>query len=471
MDMQLRLAVLSLVLAAGCASDVDLELDREAEASSSIGVLRSARVFAGSGDLRVMGTAWHPASLVIAGGDFSGTTDLGTGPVSHDGYRAGFAAAYDAATGEPVWSRVFAGSAATDVSYHVTHSGVMDVAIAFDGTFLAAGSFGRTVDFGTGPIESTDGCDDGVIARYTDDGDPLEPFVLPRSPLYAVAAMPDGGLVTCGYEVVAACPWLDGGGAPNQGFVARLSPAGEVLWKHHIGPQATATAVATTAAGDVLVHGVFSGRAAVGDLALDDGTGADMFIARISADGQPRWLRGCIAGSLESSCSHDAGFAVRGERVFMVANALGEVAFAGQQIPALGAYQQMFLAELDDNGEAQIVMVSDAAVGRSIAVRAEPFEIVVSGDGNADGAAAGPYVGVLAGGTTLVSQRGMSIPPLGWGQAWDVAVGPGGELAVVGAFHGNADFGDGPVRAETDEEDEGDDGFLAIYDRDVVELR
>jgi hypothetical protein len=62
----------------------------------------------------------------------------------------------------------------------------------------------------------------------------------------------------------------------------------------------------------------------------------------------------------------------------------------------------------------------------------------------------------------------MSISPYGSGQAWDVAVGPAGELAVVGAFHGAADFGDGPVRAETDEHDEGDDGFLAIYDRDVV---
>jgi hypothetical protein len=58
----------------------------------------------------------------------------------------------------------------------------------------------------------------------------------------------------------------------------------------------------------------------------------------------------------------------------------------------------------------------------------------------------------------------MSAPELSWGIAWDVAVAPSGEIALVGAFHGEADFGNGPVRSETD-----DGGFVAIYDRDKVD--
>lgn len=78
-------------------------------------------------------------------------------------------------------------------------------------------------------------------------------------------------------------------------------------------------------------------------------------------------------------------------------------------------------------------------------------------------------LGLLSGGTTLVSARGMSTGELSWGIAWDVATSPAGEIALGGSFHGDADFGDGPVHAETDAEGEGRDGFIAIYDREAAD--
>lgn len=463
MDMERSVAALLLALAAGCASDVDLQLDREAEASSSIGVLRFARVLGGAGEVQVDAIAWHPASRVVVGGTFTGTTDLGTGPVVAPRHTMGFVAAYDAMTGEPAWTQAFSGSGATC-------AGVSDMVVTDSGIVYAVGGFTGTVDFGTGPIDSADGCSDGFVARYAADGTALTPFIIPQASLYGAATTSDGGVVTAGYEVLSQCPWLEGGNAPTSWFLARLDPSGRIRWKLDLGEAATAERVATSPEGDVLVRGGLFGQLQLGEHSVSAARsyGSDSFVGRFSPDGNPRWLTSCVRTDDGSSCNDygtvtlsPTGRAFSIETFRSRVNLGGTSVETGQRDTELGS---TYIAELGTTGEPMNPMVLDGVTGRAIVVRDDPFEIVLAGDGAADAETGGAYVGILADGSELVAARGTSS-----GQAWDVAVGPAGELAVVGAFHGNADFGDGPIRAETDEHDEGNDGFIAIYDREVVE--
>jgi hypothetical protein len=480
MDMQHRAATLALVLATGCASDVDLHLGLQGDGpdsgpgvSSSVGPLRAARVLSGPGEVRVIGVAWHPESLVIAGGDFDGTTDLGNGPVDGGQYSMGFVVAYDPANGETIWSHAFTGSSATDASYQLTTSDVMDIAVATDGAILAIGSFGRTIDFGTGPVESTDGCHDGVIARYAADGTALEPIILPRSPLHAVAPMPDDGAVVSGYEVLSDCPWLGGDAAPVDSFLARLASDGHVAWRVSLGDAAHVERITTTSAGDVYVHGTFTGQLTFGDRSIASvySFGIDSFLARFSPDGDIVSLLGCLRTSEDGGCRPGETATTASGRVVALGTFARRVEMGGVELETGSPDSDetaSYIVELGDSDMPQVLAIVDGPVGQAVRVREDPFDLVVAG-ANSYGDQTGPYVAVLSEGTTLVSARGMSGPELSWGTAWDVATGPAGEIALVGGFHGDADFGDGLVHAETDAEDEGDDGFVAIYDRQVVE--
>ncbi|MCB9756375.1 MAG: hypothetical protein H6713_41175 [Myxococcales bacterium] len=90
-----------------------------------------------------------------------------------------------------------------------------------------------------------------------------------------------------------------GDGAPltargeQDAFVARYSPAGELRWSLQLGVTGVqlGRALALTPDGDVLVAGLTSGALELGEHQLDSGSLEDIFLARLSPEGAPRWLR------------------------------------------------------------------------------------------------------------------------------------------------------------------------------------
>jgi len=114
----------------------------------------------------------------------------------------------------------------------------------------------------------------------------------------AIMAMPDGGCVIAG-ETQSNDGDVSGHHGMADFLVARLDSLGSIVWLRALGGSGSdvANAVSMAANGDVLVAG--STRSVDGDVSglHGDGTTSDMWVARLSADGQLLW-RAAVGGSL-----------------------------------------------------------------------------------------------------------------------------------------------------------------------------
>jgi hypothetical protein len=87
-------------------------------------------------------------------------------------------------------------------------------------------------------------------------------------------------------------------------FVAKLSPAGKVLWAHRFGGlgEDYARGVGCDGAGNTYVTGVFSGEAAFGRERLRAGGAENLFLIKLSPRGEVIWARGMTGPGLGHGC-------------------------------------------------------------------------------------------------------------------------------------------------------------------------
>ena len=117
----------------------------------------------------------------------------------------------------------------------------------------------------------------------------------------AMASDPAGGFFLAGTFSEAAdldpstgVTALNSAGGAD-GFLARYSPTGQLLWARRFGGSRdeTVTALARDPAGNLYIAGGFEGDAAFDPsatgLVLNSAGGADGFVAKFSSDGQPLW--------------------------------------------------------------------------------------------------------------------------------------------------------------------------------------
>ena len=105
------------------------------------------------------GLGVDPSGSVGIAGVFSGSIDVGGGTMTSAGQQDVFIARFDSA-GVPQWSKRFGGTA---------QEWARDAAADDNGNLLVAGSFGASVDFGLGPVNTT-GYDDGFVVKYDASG-------------------------------------------------------------------------------------------------------------------------------------------------------------------------------------------------------------------------------------------------------------------------------------------------------------
>lgn len=106
-----------------------------------------SRRLAGTGDVVAVGVKATSSNRVVVGGSFTGTADLGTGPLDSAGGSDVFVAKLDAA-GDPMWSARF-GDGDEQVA--------LGIATGPGGRIAIAGKFNGTIDFGNGPLASRGG--------------------------------------------------------------------------------------------------------------------------------------------------------------------------------------------------------------------------------------------------------------------------------------------------------------------------
>lgn len=269
-------------------------------------------------------------------------------------------------------------------------------AVAVDRTnddVIVTGDFENTVVFGDGPHTSDNGKHDIFLARYDHFGNPIWTRIFgDSSNQYAgdVIVDADGNIVLIG----RAFGIIDLGGTPldakgtDDVFIARFDADGNHLWSSMVGgiDPDRSERVAADLAGNVYVTGTFTGDGTFGGTQFASMGLRDMFLVKLAAtDGAIEWAQ--RIGGVED----DYGWGVAADDT--------------------GVYFTGYFGDTVSIGADELVAADGADV--------------MLGKLDPDGA---PLWALSAGG-------------VGLDQGYDLALAPGGELVVTGAFTTSLDFG------------------------------
>lgn len=358
------------------------------------GQQRWSRAFsaAGTDSVEALALAVDAAGNVLVTGFFSGTAELGTGPLRSAGGTDVFVAKYDGGGG-PLWSRRLGGPG---------NERGLAVATRADGDLYVAGFFADQADLGTGPLAASG---------------PADAFLLR-------CAGPDGAIA-----------WVRGLGGPGRDV---------------------ATALAADPGGDVLITGFVSDTADLGLGALAGRGGTDLFLARYAADGGARWARrlGGPQDDLGAVLVSDPGDGVAVAGFFAADADFGGTILrsAGASDAFLARYGRTdgVLWWARRFGGAQ----NDAALGAAAAGELLLLGGYFSGEADF-GVPAGPLrsagsTDVFAGAFRLpdgAPQWARGFGGSGGDYAQAIGAAADGAAVLTGAFAGTVDFGAGPLRS------------------------
>ncbi|WP_104985950.1 hypothetical protein [Sorangium cellulosum] len=248
-------------------------------------------------------------------------------------------------TSERSWVRSLGGSAGESAT---------GIALDDEGNALVVGIFDGHLDLpgDAAPLTSSGGTDI-FVAKFDHDGLAVWATQLGGAGddhVSAVAIDADGSPVIAGHfegtTQLGGEPLVSAGGA--DAFVAKLDGAGAPVWIARLGGEGDqrATSVAYDAAGDVLLAGRFEGEMELDGVPLASAGGADAFVARLSAAGDPLWIhRFGDAGHDEASAVTVDG----AHRVIVTGSFEGAADFGGGPLVSAGG-ADAFVAQFDAAG-------------------------------------------------------------------------------------------------------------------------
>ncbi|HEX5132527.1 MAG TPA: T9SS type A sorting domain-containing protein [Candidatus Krumholzibacteria bacterium] len=367
----------------------------------------------------VRSAARDPAGRVILAGSFSGTANLGGGPLVSAGSDDGFVTSR-AADGTYRWSRSF-GAAGSDR--------INDVAVDAAGNVYATGYFGGTVDLGGGPLTSA-GSFDIFVASWDADGNHRWSFRMGDSESDAGngLAVRNGVVVVTGVFLGT----IDAGGGPitstdqswDDLFLVGLDTDGAHIWSTHRGSASISTygnEVAIDAGGDVYVGGGTEGNYA-------------LYYARLykyDATGGEQWVRSWGANTSIRDVELDPGgnptmVGYQGSCCMLITkyDPQGTV-LADRQVKSAGVIPESIAFDATGNSVVvgKFTGTLDAGGGPLVADGADVFVLELAPDG------------------AYRAQR--SFASAGSQAAAFIGAGDAGEFVMAGTFAGSIDFGDG----------------------------
>jgi hypothetical protein len=253
-------------------------------------------------------------------------------------------------------------------------------------------------------------------------------------------------------------------------YVAKFSATGQHLWSQRFGEvkAQVGTAIATDAAGNVYVTGLFLGSMTVGGTVLTtSGSGlfSDAFLVKLDPTGVAQWAKSFVGGTNDGETSR--AVAVSAGKVAIVGDYQGTINLGGGPLVAVGGIDT-FVAEFSDNGDPlwskSFGDVGDQ-FGRSVAYDPQG-NVLVTGD--AQGAVdfgGGPKMaqGDPSVFVAKLGAAGEHVYSFSFGDGASSGVGitatSDGGAVITGDFQGNIDFGGGPLESPAN-----DDVFVARLD-------
>jgi hypothetical protein len=299
---------------------------------------------------QVFGVAADSAGNVVVAGSFSGSIDLGGGPLTSAGGLDIYVAKLDP-SGKHLWSKSFNG-AGDETAYRL--------AVSADDHIYLGGQFEGTITFGGGSLTSAGGSDIYVVKL-----DATGKYVWNKGygaasgshSIEALAAAPNGDVVISG--VFSEAIDFGGGALMSAGgddvFVARVDSFGDPVWSKRFGGEGNQSGRAAHVddGGNVLLTGQFVGSFDFGgDLLVaeeGDTPRTDIFVAKLDAGGSHLWSK--RFGDAEAQ----VGAGIRADsagNVVLVGSLQGSVDFGGEALTAavdLGV-PDVFVAKFDPAG-------------------------------------------------------------------------------------------------------------------------
>ncbi len=399
------------------------------------------------------------AGNVYVTGNYKGHMDFGSTNLPATGSSAPevYLAKYDSA-GSNIWVRRGIGNYGED-----------STAVSVDpaGNVFITGILRGTMTLGTFNLVSA-GADDMFMAKFDADGNVLWARRAGGSGYdqgNGIAADTAGNVYVTGWFSGSAD--FDGIGlsssGPNDGFIAKYSGSGSLLWVRAVGGSLSGLAneVALGLDGGPLITGNFSGTATIGSTSLTSRGGTDVFVAKWNSSGDPLWA--VSGGSTNADIGN--GIAVDGTGNACVIGKVGGAALFGSENTSSSG---VFLAKYDTNGDLSWV----AHAGASSTMGAD-----IACDSNNEIYATGYFDGTVTFQTTNLVSKGnidafvvkygttgsmlwvQSAGGAGLDRGYGVAVDHEGRAIVVGQFVGQASFGAQPVTSIG-----GGDIFVAKYE-------
>ncbi len=408
-----------------------------------------------AGRIRTQALAVDRQGNIILAGSFSGRINFGGGDIlSHGGVDI-FIAKYSS-SGAYLWSRGIGGTADDWAK-----------AIAVDPTgniSVTSWSNSGTVDFGGGPINLVS----GYLAKYSPDGAYQWARMLGTNITDGTALQTDsnGNIIVAGSFTGPS----DFGGGPiasvvsGDAFLAKYSPSGGYVWALRAGGSAAyGTAVSQVAvdhSDDLVVTGSTNGAGDMAGVSFPGFGGNDIFLAKYSAAGSPRWARSfggggadrgkgvaidslnniVMTGFITGNADVGAGVLTNGGIFLSKYSPFGIPLWSENFPPPSAAYASM------ENGNRVAVdggdnIVTTGAVVGDINLGGGTLPMA-SGDGNNN-----TYVAKHAStGSHIWSARFANLVPPntpGFNSGRDIGTDGGGNVIVFGVFSDSIDLGGG----------------------------
>ncbi len=247
--------------------------------------------------------------MMVAKGALDGTANFGGAVFDSQGSADGWIAGYDIKDGVHQYSSSFGDAAATILR-------PLDdgrIAVADDGSVVLVGAFDNTVNFGGLTLAEVGGLD-SFVTKLDANGDHV--FSVPLNGLGEQiardVARDDGSVIVVGaFEAT-----MDVGGrtltsaGDTDAFVVKMDATGSPVWERRFGDDAAQEAriAAVDGMGYVFVIGWFTGRIDFGFGDLVSAGAKDIFIAKLTPDGDPVWAKafGTTGDQTPRACATDA---------------------------------------------------------------------------------------------------------------------------------------------------------------------
>lgn len=227
------------------------------------------------------------------------------------------------------------------------------VAVDPTGAAIVVGDFGGTIDFGGGFLGAS-GVGDGFVAKVDANGKHVwsRRFGGPNDDrAFAVATDAAGNVVVTG--VFSGTVDFGGGPLVASGswdmFVVKLDATGNHLWSKRFGndQQQEGKAVAIDAAGNIIVAGMFWGTIDFGGGAITS-TGIDVFVAKLDSAGNHVWSKAYGSPGVDGRGARGVAVSASGD-VYVTGACAGVMDFGGGGVAEIGE-RDGFLLALDANG-------------------------------------------------------------------------------------------------------------------------